>query len=133
MPTITRNPTPVDQAIASNSHENSPTSPPSQETAQNPTVPDQPHPSTPAPDQPTSPSAVAAQPSMLADQPTLVGPTPSTSEIWALHSRGLDAEGRQDWAQAIQCYQQIELAPKDQWPRDVEVRLANAQRQLNGK
>jgi hypothetical protein len=85
-----------------------------------------------APDQPVinspGPEARAA---LLPDRPVLISGSPSSSEIWQLHSRGLEAEGRQDWAEALRCYQQIELAPKDLWPGDVKIRLANAQRQLN--
>ena len=86
----------------------------------------------PAPDQPvvTSP-AQEARATLLPDRPVLVAGSPSSTEIWQLHSRGLEAEGRQDWAGAIRCYQQIELAPKDLWPSDVKIRLAIAQRQLN--
>jgi hypothetical protein len=73
----------------------------------------------------------AARPSVQSDHPTLVGTALSSSEIWALHSRGLDAEGKQDWAEAIRCYEQIEQSPKDTWPSDVRIRLANARRQLN--
>jgi hypothetical protein len=66
----------------------------------------------------------------LPDRPVLVGAAPSTSEIWTLHSKGLEAEGRQDWAEAVHCYEQIEQAPKDQWPSDVKIRLEIAQRAL---
>jgi hypothetical protein len=66
----------------------------------------------------------------LPDRPVLVGAAPSTSEIWTLHSRGLEAESRQDWADAARCYEQIEQSPKDQWPTDVQRRLENARRQL---
>jgi hypothetical protein len=72
----------------------------------------------------------APRASILPDRPVLVGGVPSSSEIWVLHNRGLDAESRQDWAQAVRCYEQIEQAPKDQWPGDVKVRLENAQKQL---
>jgi hypothetical protein len=81
---------------------------------------------TPAPVVPTPP----ARASILPDRPVLVGAAPSTSEIWTLHSKGLEAEGRQDWAEAVHCYEQIEQAPKDQWPSDVKIRLAIAQRAL---
>jgi hypothetical protein len=74
--------------------------------------------------------AAAASPSILSDRPILVGTAPSTSEVWQLHSRGLDAEGRQDWVEAVRCYQQIELAPKELWPSDVKIRLENAKRHL---
>jgi hypothetical protein len=82
--------------------------------------------------QPAPPVAPTPAPraSILPDRPVLVGTVPSTSEIWALHSRGLDAESRQDWAEAVRCYEQIELAPKEQWPGDVRVRLETAQKQL---
>jgi len=79
---------------------------------------------------PSPPPSPAPQPSLLPDRPVLVKGTLSASEIWALRSRGLDAEGRQDWAEAVRCYQQIEEAPKDLWPTDVKIKLANAQRQL---
>ena len=85
-----------------------------------------PAPPSPAPIAP----APAARASILPDRPVLVGAAPSTSEIWTLHSKGLEAEGRQDWAEAVHCYEQIEQAPKDQWPSDVKIRLEIAQRAL---
>jgi hypothetical protein len=81
-----------------------------------------------------SPAAVAPAPparaSILPDRPVLIGAAPSTSEIWTLHSKGLEAESRQDWAQAVHCYEQIEQAPRDQWPSDVKIRLEIAQRAM---
>jgi hypothetical protein len=83
---------------------------------------------TPAPAQAPDPSA---RQSVMPDRPILVGAVPSVNEIWSLHSRGLNAEGRQDWAEAVRCYEQIELAPKDEWPSDTRIRLENAKRQLS--
>jgi hypothetical protein len=88
-------------------------------------------PAAPAPEQPAPLApAPSARASILPDRPVLVGAAPSTSEIWTLHSRGLEAESRQDWADAARCYEQIEQSPKDQWPTDVQRRLENARRQL---
>lgn len=89
-----------------------------------------PAPPSPAPDQVAPETPAPARASILPDRPVLVGAAPSSAEIWTLHSRGLEAEGRQDWAEAVHCYEQIEQAPKDQWPSDVKIRLENAQRQL---
>jgi type II secretory pathway pseudopilin PulG len=79
--------------------------------------------------EPAAPQA-SARPSLMPDNPVLIGPAPSSDAIWKLHSQGLEAEGRQDWAQAVRCYEQIELAPKELWPSDVKIRLENARRQL---
>ena len=52
----------------------------------------------------------------------------STKDIWALRNRALDAESREDWATEIKIFLEIETAPKELWPADTKIRLANARR-----
>jgi hypothetical protein len=49
-----------------------------------------------------------------------------------LYRRGIDAEGRGDYAEALRCYQQINRMSAHVWPGDLKLRIQQAQRLVNG-
>ena len=40
-----------------------------------------------------------------------------------LWSQAIDAEARQDWPTAVQCYQQIKKLPQTAWPGGLQISL----------
>lgn len=51
-------------------------------------------------------------------------------DVWALYTSAIDAEAQGDYSNAIKKYSQIKEFAPDLWPRDLELRLKEARRQI---
>jgi hypothetical protein len=93
----------------------------------------------PAPGPATRPVASAARPSPAPPRPPVVSPTTSIDtkandaaaaqrEARRLLSAALDAEGNQDYVEAVRCYEAIKRLPVDARAMGVELRLERARK-----
>ncbi len=84
----------------------------------------------PAPVKPPAPIPAPAPPAVVVPEidPNL---TIEQAEVLArqLRERAIDAEGR-DWRAAVRLYEQIQKLPADVWPRDLQLRLDRAQKNV---
>lgn len=73
----------------------------------------------------------------VASKPAAAGPADSSQsrdeegdgDLWTLYRGAIDDEARGDFAAAVKKYQRIKDFSHDLWPRDLELRLKEAQRQ----
>ncbi len=66
-----------------------------------------------------------------ADPVNAVDPTVTTAQVKALYNAGIVAQGRDEFAKAIESYEGIKKHPEKFWPRDLETRLANVRRRMS--
>lgn len=108
------------------------TAPPPTKTAPPVNVPEKvtpPTPPTPAP-QPVVEAPAPTPPP--APQPAVVYNTSDDmpTRIRKLRNAALDAEGRNDYREAVRFYEQIRQFPRDSWPGDLQVRLNSAKERM---
>ena len=57
-------------------------------------------------------------------------PTGTIDDVRKLYREAIDAEGNGDYATAVKKYEQIKDFSRDLWPRDLDLRLTQAKRQV---